>query len=93
MKRSLAILSLALLAGAQVHAAPASSEVPLSGISMTTAKRLQGQMQVPPTVQEVGLSGVPMVRATRLDASPAPRQTLSTGPTLCGTPMVRATRC
>ena len=92
MKKSLAILSVASLAGAQVHSAPTSHEVPLSGISMTTAKRLHGQTQVPPTVQEVSLSGVPMPRATRLDASPAPRQTLSTAPTLSGIPMVRATR-
>lgn len=92
MKLSLAILFLAPFAGAQVHAAPASHEVPLTGISMTIAKRLEGLAQVAPTLQEVSLSGVPMARATRLEALPRPGQTLSTVPTLSGIEMVHAKR-
>lgn len=92
MKQSLVILSLAAFAGAQVHAAPASHEVALSGISMTVAKRLQGPVQVAPTLQEVSLSGVPMARATRLEASPGSRQSLSSMPKLSGMEMARAKR-
>ncbi len=86
------ILTLALLTGMEAHAASATSDKPLSGISMVVAKRDETRPPISGPVTSTALSGAPMVLAKRLGGSTRSGPAPGSDRMLSGVPLVLAKR-
>lgn len=92
MKSSSLLLSLAMALGTYAHAAPGPADVPLTGIAMNTAKRLDTRSTSDISAQPPVLSGVPMAVAARHGAVPQSDRASPRDQTLSGVPMALAKR-
>lgn len=90
MKPSAFLLPLALMLGTYAHAAPGSPETALTGIPMSTAKRLDTRTPPDAPTPAAKLSGMSMAVAVRHGASVQSERSAPPDRPLSGIPMVLA---